>query len=620
VVKKRTTAEGTDFGLGADRFGDLYRDFVTRAMRVAYLLCGDTLEAEDIVAQAFTAVYPKWKAGTVDNFFPYLRAAIVNQQRGRLRHLARDRSRPEPLCDYVQSFEEQLVDREVLHRALMSLSSRQRAAIVLRYHESLSERETAAILKVRPGTVKSHVYRGAGEDAHRALRGRSVMRLSEEAFRANLRRLAERAEASDGLLNRTQPESLRVAHPRRSAVWPLTTVAATLLAVSAVVGVALLDGDPSERVEVADGTSTTLLSGLQVPGPPSGAEGWRTVATAPLSGRSSQSAVWTGTEMIVWGGVTAEGFSAEGAAYDPRADRWRKIATGPLDARAEHDAVWTGTEMIVWGGEGRGVSRPPGSPSGSNLRLDGAAYDPARDKWRQLPTAPIEPRRRPITAIWTGQEMILWGATVTSTGPADVLGIAYDPKSDRWRDLNPAGQPLHQDASAVWTGSEMVVWGGLSPRGESAEGAAYNPRSDTWRPVPPAPIPGRMLHTAAWVGGEMVVFGGTGMLQRVGNEAAAYDPARNEWRRLPDPPIQPLGRPAVASGDRLIASSFSGDATGGAVYDRATGWAVRVPAPFSLRAGVSAVWTGEEMIVWGGQRDLNSIPETSDGAVYTPPF
>jgi DNA-directed RNA polymerase specialized sigma24 family protein/N-acetylneuraminic acid mutarotase len=433
VVKKRTTAEGTDFGLGADRFGDLYRDFVTRAMRVAYLLCGDTLEAEDIVAQAFTAVYPKWKAGTVDNFFPYLRAAIVNQQRGRLRHLARDRSRPEPLCDYVQSFEEQLVDREVLHRALMSLSSRQ-----------------------------SHVYRGAGEDAYRALRGRSVMRLSEEAFRANLRRLAERAEASDGLLNRTQPESLRVAHPRRSAVWPLTTVAATLLAVSAVVGVVLLDGDPSERVEVADGTSTTLLSGLQVPGPPSGAEGWRTVATAPLSGRSSQSAVWTGTEMIVWGGVTAEGFSAEGAAYDPRADRWRKIATGPLDARAEHDAVWTGTEMIVWGGEGRGVSRPPGSPSGSNLRLDGAAYDPARDKWRQLPTAPIEPRRRPITAIWTGQEMILWGATVTSTGPADVLGIAYDPKSDRWRDLNPAGQPLHQDASAVWTGSEMVVWGGLS--------------------------------------------------------------------------------------------------------------------------------------------------------------
>jgi len=129
-----------------------------------------------------------------------------------------------------------------------------------------------------------------------------------------------------------------------------------------------------------------------------------------------------------------------------------------------------------------------------------------------------------------------------------------------------------------------------------------------------------MLHTAAWVGGEMVVFGGTGMLQRVGNEAAAYDPARNEWRRLPDPPIQPLGRPAVAAGDRLIASSFSGDATGGAVYDRATGWAVRAPGPFSLRAGVSAVWTGEEMIVWGGQRDLNSIPETSDGAVYTPPF
>ena len=67
--------------------------------------------------------------------------------------------------------------------------------------------------------------------------------------------------------------------------------------------------------------------------------------------REDYTAVWTGSEMIVWGGW--DGFNAldSGGRYNPSTDSW--VATsfsGAPAPRANHTAVWTGTEMIVWGG------------------------------------------------------------------------------------------------------------------------------------------------------------------------------------------------------------------------------------------------------------------------------
>jgi len=448
------------------------------------------------------------------------------------------------------------------------------------------------------------------------------VKVSEEAIRSSLRRLTERVEPSEELWARIRPRTTSVRSlPKGRASASRTTIAVAAVVLLAVVSVRpWARDDATELLEATQGTTTSVEEPtLRTPGPVS-PPGWRSVPAAPLSGRSSHTAVWTGTEMIVWGGVSAAGFAADGAAYNPSTGEWRRIATAPVDARSDHRAVWTGTEMIVWGGEGRGVPRPPGSSSLTNLRLDGAAYDPARDTWRLLPPAPVEQKRHAIAAVWTGAEMILWGASVASDGGTDVLAIAYDPDSNRWRMLSTAGQPARQDASVVWTGNEMIVWGGLSPTGESADGAAYNPGSDTWRPVPPAPIPGRALHTAVWVGTEMVVFGGAALRQVAGNEVAAFDPVANQWRRLADPPVRPLGRPAVAAGNRLIASSFADDATSGALYDRTSDvWSVRPRSPIPLWTGVSAVWTGLEMIVWGGERASGSIPPESDGAALVPP-
>jgi len=131
--------------------------------RFAYLICGDADRAEDLVADAYARVWPRWRAGRVDDLGAYLRRTIVNQshhhwRRSRLerreerRHRVdwRDGLSPERAAD----------DRSVVVAALQRLPDDQRLAIVLRIWEDLSEAQAAAFLGVAPGTVKSRLSRG----------------------------------------------------------------------------------------------------------------------------------------------------------------------------------------------------------------------------------------------------------------------------------------------------------------------------------------------------------------------------------------------------------------------------------------------------------------------------
>ncbi len=74
------------------------------------------------------------------------------------------------------------------------------------------------------------------------------------------------------------------------------------------------------------------------------------------SPRAYAAAVWTGAEMVVWGGSSGDGagqqFLGTGGRYAPSGDRWVPTSTGTSvpSARDSHTAVWTGSELIVWGG------------------------------------------------------------------------------------------------------------------------------------------------------------------------------------------------------------------------------------------------------------------------------
>ena len=95
------------------------------------------------------------------------------------------------------------------------------------------------------------------------------------------------------------------------------------------------------------------VRGLGTGVPSTGAEPkWREAnpLNAP-SKREASSVVWTGSELIVWGGFADGDYLGSGARYDPEADHWSQTSEqGAPSARAWHTAVWTGTEMIVWGG------------------------------------------------------------------------------------------------------------------------------------------------------------------------------------------------------------------------------------------------------------------------------
>ena len=168
-----TTALGTE----AADFGYLFEAHHRELFRLALLLTGgDRCLAEEAVSQAFLDTLPRWRNGDVLEAMPYLRRAVVNQVHGtfRRRRLERReagrRSQSEPPASQGESA---IDDRDVLWSALRLLPPKQRSAVVLRHYLDLSELETARVLQVSVGTVKSQTARGLVKLRH-ALGGRDV--------------------------------------------------------------------------------------------------------------------------------------------------------------------------------------------------------------------------------------------------------------------------------------------------------------------------------------------------------------------------------------------------------------------------------------------------------------
>src|SRR5438094_1495197 len=99
--------------------------------------------------------------------------------------------------------------------------------------------------------------------------------------------------------------------------------------------------------------------------------------------------------MIVWGGN-----GNTGGRYSPANDSWVSTGSdGAPSARSGHTAVWTGTQMIIWGGSDRSF----------NTLNSGGRYDPIIDNWIATSNANAATGRSSHTAVWTGTEMIVWG-------------------------------------------------------------------------------------------------------------------------------------------------------------------------------------------------------------------
>jgi N-acetylneuraminic acid mutarotase len=322
---------------------------------------------------------------------------------------------------------------------------------------------------------------------------------------------------------------------------------------------------------------------------------WTLVSQVP-SGRFGYTEVWTGTEMIVWGGLTSDdSYSNTGGRYNPSTDSWTATDTANAPSvRAYHTAVWTGSEMIVWGGDGD-----------SGQVNTGGRYNPGTDTWTATNTTNAPSVRAQHTAVWTGSAMIVWGGYYVSGFQTFHLntGGKYNPTTDSWTATGtinaPAGRISH---TAVWSGSEMIVWGGDDGMSSLLSGGRYSPATDNWTTTSINSAPtGRSNHTSVWTGSEMIIWGGISRFGGVTNTGGKYDPATDTWlaTSTTNAPTARYGQTAVWTGSEMIIWGGTNDGTGGRYNPSTDSWTA-TSTTNAPRTGGTAVWTGTEMIVWGG--------------------
>lgn len=387
---------------------------------------------------------------------------------------------------------------------------------------------------------------------------------------------------------------------------------------------------------------------------------WERFPSGPLSPRIGETEVWTGRELLVWGGEPMGkqlGVAlADGAAYDPRDGRWRKLPASPLQARTGASGVWTGSEMVVLGGNAGGGA--------TALLPTVAAYRPSSGAWVRLPSMPAllttpKPPHSPVfgppLTLFTGRDVVVM--TAASLLSHEHAGAALDPVAKRWALLPPLpstgsaakGWQLAA-ADAVWTGREVVVlltWQhtrtyrggtGFAVSGVSAvyawhEGAArwstvHLLASDGFVSVPAStnlPVNFGSGGEAVWTGRDVLVLGGRWCpvscpTSQAINAALDLSSGRaSAVRALSATDIYPwpavwTGRAAIDAGSGWALSNPPKDASATMLvaFDPATGrvaWLPRVPRSLSFAArspgvgrGISpppAVWAGDRLLVWG---------------------
>ena len=159
--------------------------------------------------------------------------------------------------------------------------------------------------------------------------------------------------------------------------------------------------------------------------------------------------------------------------------------------------------------------------------------------------------------------MIAWGGRAPGGTILDLnTGGRYNPGTDSWTATTTNNAPTAREShTAVWIGSKMIVWGGINGASTLLDtGGRYNPDTDSWTPTSTSnPPSARVYHTAVWTGGEMIAWGGSGSPGNIFfNTGGRYNPSTDNW----------------------VTTST-------------------VNAP-SGRRDHTAVWSGSEMIIWGG--------------------
>lgn len=407
---------------------------------------------------------------------------------------------------------------------------------------------------------------------------------------------------------------------RRRRTWVAAPAIGVLVASALVaVGIGRHEGPDHEAV-----SSATRGAGS--------VGGWVRVDDWPLPARTAATNVWTGSELLVIGGVLdtcparadcagpARRF-ADGAALDPKTGHWRTIAPAPWDLDVS-SAVAVGRSVFVWATpDPQDMSRGPfGRPAGM-LR-----YDIERDRWSEEWQPNVDQKWWSLVAA--GDRLI---ADPGSDERSDVGMWLFDPGPRTWQQLPDDPLPKLFDRSVVYDQGDVYLFGKeLIPQpGSERPALQLAARLDLatmrWEELPAS----QSIGAGMWAAGDGVMLnpslGGAdgGEVNNWGRrypEGAVFDAAERRWRDLPEVPGLLAGR--TSSGFLGSERSLFLDVAGGALFDvAADAWIEMPSAPGGTNLARMTGTAGDVAVALLGSRPTNGgLPEPlRDVWIWRPP-
>ena len=338
---------------------------------------------------------------------------------------------------------------------------------------------------------------------------------------------------------------------------------------------------------------------------------WRAIPVDQrITGRRDPVMAWTGREVLVWGGRDDGGWRADGGRYDPREERWTPIPDTPVRPTGQTSGTWVGDRLAVLGAhDEEGLAHGLLAPDGD---------------WQPAAAAPGQGWAW-SSAVAVGDRVVISGAWSSggSDGDGGTAFASYDPAGDDWAILGRA--PLRRLRTLAAVDEALVAVGEATPDADRVSITARHPESGEWSPPDPAPVTGDWtpVATSDPEQGRVLLLGaaqGRGLT----HVAATWAPG-DGWRLLPSPPgsmarAAPQAFPTVGGtlvwtpGDPTASHRLLGD-RGGPGGTAVARWQALPPPPEGVGPGAGAVWTGRELVAWGGS---GSDSVGGQGAVWTP--
>ena len=310
--------------------------------------------------------------------------------------------------------------------------------------------------------------------------------------------------------------------------------------------------------------------------------------------------------------------------YDPTTNSATEFSgPGDFEPRLRATSVWTGREMIIWGG-----ARDGGRQQYGQTLSDGVSFHPGTKSWTSLPAPPTEERagRYGHFAVWTGSEMIIWGGTRMGPSrnqggnylpkPAETL-LSYSPEQRRWQQVKEPDKGLYARTSlfAVWTGNTLITFAYDSVLDQNRtiqqalELQSYSPRKGKWRKRtrPPA---GVRFYPSTDNDANSIWLLGMDAAQPPVLGLYRYDVNADRWHSQPIQLDQGcmVSRSAPIWTDKHVFVASPGVLC---TIDRAT---QKSQAFSSKQIGHEiSMWTGSQLLFWGG-----TFSNTPSGPVYRP--